>query len=114
MAGETGKSPLRHIVLFKVEKKENVPEVVKTLSDMGKELVSGKHVNFINFDVTTDLGVTGVASSNMDVALIGDFPDEESFKTYQKHDLHIAAVAHNKQFVASRTAIQIALPKSSL
>lgn len=54
MAGEN-KGPLRHIVLLKVEKKEDVPEVVETLSKMSKEIV--KHVSWLNFDINSDLGL---------------------------------------------------------
>lgn len=56
----------------------------------------------------------GISGGNADVGLVIDFPDEENFHTYQKHDLHVAAVTHNKKFVVSRTAIQMPLPKSSL
>ncbi|KAG0560843.1 hypothetical protein M758_9G017900 [Ceratodon purpureus] len=108
MAG-VNKGPLRHIVLLKVEKKEDVPEVVETLANMSKEIV--KHVSWLNFDINSDLGISG---GNADVGLVIDFPDEENFHTYQKHDLHVAAVTHNKKFVVSRTAIQMPLPKSSL
>lgn len=57
MAGEATKGPLRHIVLLTVGKKEDVPEVVKTLSDMAQEIVKGKHVSWINFDINSDLGL---------------------------------------------------------
>ena len=54
MAGEN-KGPLRHIVLLKVEKKEDVPEVVETLANMSKEIV--KHVSWLSFDINSDLGL---------------------------------------------------------
>ena len=58
--------------------------------------------------------VAGISSGNADVGLVIDFPDEENYLTYMKHDLHVAAVTHNKKFVVGRTAIQMPLPKSSL
>lgn len=54
MAGEN-KGPLRHIVLLKVEKKEDVPEVVETLANMSKEIA--KHVSWLSFDINSDLGM---------------------------------------------------------
>jgi hypothetical protein len=53
MAGEN-KGPLRHIVLLKVEKKEDVPEVVATLANMSKEIVN--HVSWLSFDINSELG----------------------------------------------------------
>lgn len=51
MAGEKG--ALRHIVLLNVGKKEDVGEVLKTLSDMGQAVVS--HLSILSFDVAADL-----------------------------------------------------------
>lgn len=62
----------------------------------------------------TQLMCAGISEGNAEVGLVIDFPDEETFHTYQKHDLHVAAVTYNKKFVTSRTAIQLPLPKSSL
>ena len=52
MAEEKG--AFRHIVLLKVGKKEDVGEVVKTLSNMGRAVAS--HVSILSFDVTPDMG----------------------------------------------------------
>ena len=62
----------------------------------------------------TRLMCAGISEGNAEVGLVIDFPDEETFHTYQKHDLHVTAVNYNKKFVTARTAIQLPLPKSSL
>ena len=51
---QQSRGALRHIVLLKVAKKEDVGEVVETLAKMGREIVN--HVSVLSFSVNSDIG----------------------------------------------------------
>lgn len=109
MAGET-KGPLRHIVLLTVEKKEDVPEVVKTLSDMAKEVV--KHVSCINFEVNSDLGLQLNIQRPSSDSFLGNFCVQYLMLLYDMffRKLGIRAIPSghwNSQFLAKKIEVPI-------
>ncbi|CAM6064373.1 unnamed protein product [Sphagnum tenellum] len=94
---------LRHIVLFKLAKKEDASICVEELKKLRESLKP--HVPILSFIVSETIGAGGSA----DVALIVDFPDAATLKLYQEHPLHLAVIQKNGSIVAERLSIQIPL-----
>jgi hypothetical protein len=94
---------LRHIVLFKVTKKEDASICVEELKKLRESLKP--HVPILSFVISENIGTYGSA----DVVLIIDFPDTATLKLYQEHPLHGAVIQKNKSLIAERLSIQIPL-----
>ncbi|KAH9549531.1 hypothetical protein CY35_10G024700 [Sphagnum magellanicum] len=95
---------LRHILLFKLTKKEDASIVVEKLKKL-RESLKPHLPTILSFVISENIGTYGSA----DVVLIIDFPDAATLKLYQEHPLHLAVVQTNGPLVAERLSIQIPL-----
>lgn len=94
---------LRHIVLLKVTKKEDVSICVEELKKMRESLKP--LVPILSFIISENIGTYGSA----DVVLIIDFPDAATLKLYQEHPLHLTVLQNNRPLIAEKLSIQIPL-----
>jgi hypothetical protein len=93
---------LRHVVMFKwsPEASETArAEAVSALRAWAAQAATYGHVT-----VGTD---AGLAAANYDVAVVGDFPDEDAYRRYAADPAHLDLLrSHLVPLIDSRAAVQ--------
>ena len=93
---------LRHVVLFTWSDDADEERRATTLAALRRlpEEVGGMTAFAVGPDA-------GLREGNAHTALVADFPDEEAWRRYAEHPVHLQVVAeHVTPYLAARTAAQ--------
>jgi hypothetical protein len=93
---------LRHVVLFTWSDAADGQQRAATIAALRRlpEDVGG----MTSFEVADD---AGLVDGNADTVLVAEFADEESFRRYAQHPVHLDVIAeHVRPWLAGRTAVQ--------
>ena len=94
---------LRHIVLLGLSEDAGVEQIEAMETGLGE--LTSVIPEIEAYSVSKDLGIS---EGNATLAIVGDFADEQAYRVYAEHPVHLAVIADKiKPYVTSRSAVQV-------